>query len=103
MRQLMKVRFENAAANVALADSQFGEKMQRLLTDIHAEAAYFTAIDGQRGAYIILDLENAAQIPAVAEPFFHWLKAEISFEPVMIPADLAQAGPAIAEAARAWG
>jgi hypothetical protein len=45
-------------------------------------------------------LNDAAQMPAVAEPFFTWLGAEIDFLPVMTIDDLAKAGPAIESAVR---
>jgi Domain of unknown function (DUF3303) len=103
MRYLLKVRFPADTGNAALADPKFGEKMQRLLAEIKAEAAYFTAMDGQRGGYIVVNIDDASQIPAVAEPFFMWLKADIEFLPVMLPADLAKAGPSIAAATKNWG
>ena len=93
MRYLLKIRFPVDAGNSALTDPQFGEKMQRLLAEIKAETAYFTSINGQRGGYIVVNMEDASEIPAIAEPFFLWLKADLEFMPVMLPADLARAGP----------
>ena len=49
---LMTVRIQNEAGNAAIRDPAFGEKMQKLLKKIKAEAAYFTTIDGQRAAHI---------------------------------------------------
>lgn len=103
MRYLLKVRFPSEAGNACITDPQFGDKMRRLLAEIHAETAYFTAIDGQRGGYIVVDMSDASQIPAIAEPFFLWLKADVEFIPVMLPEDLAKAGPAIAAAKKNWG
>jgi len=51
----MKMRFPVEAGNAALRDPQFGAKMQQALADIKAEAAYFTAVDGQRGGYIQME------------------------------------------------
>jgi hypothetical protein len=53
--------------------------------------------------YIIVNIDNASQIPAMAEPVFIWLKAEIEFIPVMTPEDLGKAGPAIEAANKKWG
>ncbi|MGA9341993.1 MAG: hypothetical protein WBV61_06620 [Rhodanobacteraceae bacterium] len=103
MRYLLKVRIPIKAGNTALSDSEFGGKMKRLLSDIKAESAYFTSMEGQRGAYIIVNMTDASQIPAIAEPFFLWLKADVEFLPVMLPEDLAKAGPAIAAAKKTWG
>jgi hypothetical protein len=69
---------------------------------VGAEAAYFTSMDGHRGGYIIVNMKDASQIPAVAEPFFLWLGAKVEFIPVMTPEDLGKAGPSIAAAVKKW-
>ena len=89
--------------NQALKDPEFGHKMSSLLSDIKAEAAYFTTICGQRGAYVIINLNDASEIPAVAEPFYLWLDADIDFLPAIRPEDLAKAGPSIGAAVQKWG
>ena len=71
--------------------------------EIKAQAAYFTTMDGQRGAYIVVDMNDASELPAIAEPFFLWLKADVTAMPVMTPEDLAKAGPAIGAAVKRWG
>ncbi len=103
MRYIMKIRMPVDKGNEATSNPQFGQKMNELLTEIKAEAAYFTTIDGQRGAYIIVNMNDASEIPAIAEPFFIWLNADIDFQPVMKPEDLAKAGPAIGAAVKKWG
>ena len=102
MRYLVKFSIPIDRGNTVVPDPEFGLKIQQLLTEVKAEAAYFTAVNGQRGGYIVLDLEDASKIPTVAEPLFLWLKADIEFIPVMVAADLAKAGPAIAAAAKRW-
>lgn len=103
MRHIMKMRFPVEAGNAALRDPEFGKKMQEYLADVKAEAAYFTSMDGQRGGYVVLDLADTSQIPAIAEPLFVWLQADVEFLPVMTPDDLAKAGPSIAAAFKKWG
>ncbi len=102
MKFIVKISFTNDAGNAALKDPQFGAKMKQLLSDIKAEAAYFTAVNGQRGGYIVLNMDDASQIPSIAEPFFFWLKADLEFMPVMTPQDLEKAGPSIAAATQKW-
>jgi hypothetical protein len=99
----MKAKFPVDPANTAMSDANFGEEMKKYLADIKAEAAYFTSINGQRGAYIVLDIPNASQIPVIAAPMFYWLKAEIEFMPAMLPEDLVNAGETLAAAAKEWG
>jgi hypothetical protein len=103
MKYIMKVRFPIEKGNQELSDAQFGHKMNELLAEIKAEAAYFTTVCGQRGAYIVVNMNDASEIPAIAEPFFLWLNADVEFLPVMRPEDLAKAGPSIGAAAQKWG
>ncbi len=103
MKYIMKMRMPVEKGNEKIKDPQFGHKMKELLAEIKAEAAYFTTICGERGAYIILNLNDASEIPAVSEPFFLWLNASVDVFPVMEPEDLAKAGPSIGSAVQKWG
>lgn len=103
MLHILQIRIPIEAGNVALRDPEFGKKMKALLAEIKAQAAYFTTMDGQRGAYIVVDMNDASELPAIAEPFFLWLKADVTAMPVMTPEDLAKAGPAIGAAIARWG
>lgn len=103
MKYLMKVRIPNDIGNDKIKDPQFGMKMKDILTEIKAEAVYFTTICGCRGCYAVVNMEDASQMPAIAEPFYSWLQADIDFMPVMTIEDLGKAGPAIAAASRKWG
>jgi len=103
MRYLVKFHIPIDAGNEALRDPEFGAKMQQLLSEINAEAAYFTAVNGQRGGYIIVNFDDASKIPAIAEPLFFWFKADVEFIPVMLPEDLGRAGSAIEAAVKKWG
>lgn len=104
MKFIMKIKMASGeSGNDLLKDPQFGKKMQEVLTEVKAEAAYFTTICGSRGAYVVVNINDASQMPAIAEPFFIWLKAEIDWYPVMTPEDLGKAGPAIEAANKKWG
>jgi hypothetical protein len=103
MKYIMKVKMCLEQGNKAVSDPQFGHKMHELLTQIKAEAAYFTTICGHRGAYIVLNINDASEIPAISEPFFLWLHADVEYIPVMTPEDLAKGGPGIAAAVQKWG
>jgi|SRR5580698_4620779 hypothetical protein len=103
MRFLMKMEIPVDAGNAAISDPGFGQKIQSALKEVGAEAAYFASMEGQRGAYIIVNMKDASQIPAIAEPFFLWLNAKVEFIPVMIAEDLVKAAPSIAAAVKKWG
>jgi len=47
-------------------------------------------------------MDDASQIPSIAEPFFLGLNASIEITPAMIPADLQKAGPAIGKAVKKY-
>jgi hypothetical protein len=102
MKYLLKFSFPIEAGNAALKDPQFGSKIKQFLTDIKAEAAYFTLVNGQRGGYIILNIDDASQVPAIVEPLFFWLKADVEYIPLMRPQDLEKAAPAIEAASKKW-
>jgi hypothetical protein len=103
MKYLMKVSMPTDASNERIKDPQFGKKMQEILADVKAEAVYFTTICGNRGCYAVVNINDASQMPALAEPFFLWLNAEVTFIPVMTPEDLGKADASIQAAVKKWG
>lgn len=56
-----------------------------------------------RTAYIFLNIDNAAVIPKISEPLFLAFNAHVEWGPVMVPEDLENAGPAIADAVKDFG
>ncbi len=103
MKCIMKIRMSKESGNDNLRDPEFGKKMQEALAEVKAEAAYFATIDGYRGGYVIVNIDNASQLATYAEPFFNWMNAEIEFIPVMTPEDLVKTMPAIEKAVKKWG
>ena len=63
---------------------------------------YFTDDKGQRTAFLFLDMQDASQIPAIAEPWFLSFNASIEIHPVMVPEDLSRAGSAIEAAVKKY-
>jgi hypothetical protein len=102
MRYMMRFTIPNDTGNAALKDPKFGEKMQEFFKEIKAEAVYFTTIDGERGGYAVVNMNDASEMPALAEPLFFWLKSRIDWYPVMKPEDLMKAGPSIESAAKKY-
>jgi hypothetical protein len=47
-------------------------------------------------------MNEASEIPAIAEPWFLALSAAVEVTPVMLPEDLQKAAPAIAEAVKKY-
>jgi hypothetical protein len=95
MRFLLKVNIPVEAGNTAARAGKLGTTIEAILTDLKPEAAYFTDNNGQRTGFIIVDMQDASQIPAIAEPWFLAFNASVELHPVMVPEDLMRAGSAI--------
>ena len=102
MRFLFKVNIPVEAGNQAAKAGKLGTTIQSILAELKPEAAYFTDNNGQRTGYIFLDMQDASQIPAIAEPWFLAFNAAIEIHPVMIPEDLMKAGSAIDKAVKKY-
>ena len=103
MRFMLKVNIPVEAGNVAAKAGKLGEKIQAIVADMKPEAVYFTDDKGQRTGYLFFELQEAAQIPAICEPWFLAFNAAIEIHPVMVPEDLSKAGPAIGRAVKNYG
>lgn len=103
MRFLVKVNIPVEAGNSAAKAGKLGTTIQSILADLKPEAAYFTDNNGQRTGFLFLEMRDAAQIPAIAEPWFLAFNASIEIHPVMVPDDLNRAGSAIEAAVKKYG
>ena len=103
MRFLLKANIPVESGNAAAKAGKLGATIQSILADLKPEAVYFTDSNGQRTAFIFLDMQDASQIPAIAEPWFLAFNASIEIHPVMLPEDLAKAGRAIESAVKKYG
>jgi len=89
--------------NELAKNGTLAETVQTIMEELQPEAVYFGDIEGARGGYIVVNMDDASQIPAMTEPLLQGLKATIQVHPVMTPKDLAKGTPAIEEAARKYG
>jgi len=92
MRMMLQVNLPHKPFNAAVKDGSVGNKINRILQDAKPEAVYFTEVDGQRCAILIVNLDDPSKIPAYAEPWFLSFEADVKFRPVMTPDDLGRAG-----------
>ena len=92
MRILLDVRIPHETFNAAVRDGSAAEKLKQILEATKPEAVYFTERDGQRGAIMIVNLDEPSKIPAFAEPWFLTFNADVKFRVAMTPDDLARAG-----------
>jgi hypothetical protein len=103
MRFLLKAEWPVEAGNAAIRGGSLPETIRSILDDLKPEAAYFLASNGKRTAMLFVQMEDASQIPALAEPWFLAFSASIEVVPVMVPEDLKKAGPAIEQAVKKYG
>jgi hypothetical protein len=104
MRFVLELTIPTETGNATIRDGSLPTTVQAIMEELKPEAAYFAAVgDGFRGGFIVVNLDDASQIPAVAEPFFLAFNATVKFYPVMTPDDLMRAGPAIGAAVEKYG
>lgn len=102
MRFLLKVNIPVDAGNAAAKAGKLGATIQSILADLKPEAVYFGDDRGQRTAFVFLEMQDASQIPAIAEPWFLAFDAHIEVHPVMTADDLMKAAPAIEKAVKKY-
>lgn len=100
MRMLLNVKLPNAEFNAAVSDGSVGKKMAQIMEEIKPEAAYFTEQNGQRSGLLIVDIDDPAKIPMLAEPWFLTFNASVELRIVMTPEDLKRAG--LEDLGRKW-
>ena len=88
MRMMMKAKMDSAAASEAIRDGRMPEVMQSTMEQLKPEAAYFGPDGGQRTAFIVFEMDDPSQLPAISEPLFSEFHATVEVFPVMDRADL---------------
>ena len=101
MRFLFKISIPVEAGNAAAKEGSF-KSIQTILEQQKPEAVYFIAEGGRRTGFLIMNMDDASELPAIAEPWFLALNAAIEVTPAMVPADLEKAGPAIEKAVKTY-
>lgn len=102
MRFLLKASMNVETANAEIREKHLNQVIGTILDDLKPEAVYFTAEYGMRTAYVFVNLQDASQIPSIAEPWMLAFDASIELYPVMVPDDLAKAGPDFERAAEKY-
>ena len=92
MRVLLDVKIPHDAFNAAVRDGSAGDKLKRILEATKPEAVCFTERGGQRGAIMVVNLDDPSKIPTFAEPWFLTFNADVQFHVAMTPEDLTRAG-----------
>jgi hypothetical protein len=88
MRTLLRVTMDPDAGNRAILDGSLPTIIGKFVEKTKPEAAYFGPNGGKRSAMFVFDMEDSSQLPALVEPFFIGLGADIEIGPVMNLEDL---------------
>ena len=102
MRVMIKAILPVETANKAVTDGSLGDTIGSILGDLKPEATYFGLQEGSRTAFIVVDVTDSSNLPRLVEPFFLAFNASVEIFPVMIPDDLAAAGPDIGAAVQKY-
>ena len=92
MRCLMKIKIPMEKFNELVRKGTVGQVMSQILEESKPECVYFCEMDGFRTAILVVNLEKASQMPALAEPWYLKFNAQCEFHPAMTPQDLSEAG-----------
>jgi hypothetical protein len=102
MRFMIEFRIPMERGNAMIKNGSLDRTVRSILEDLQPQAAYFTTVEGARGGWIVVDMDDASQIPAMVEPLFLGQGASAQITPVMTPEDLQKAGPDIEQTAQKY-
>ena len=88
MRMMLKAKLDTATTTKAMQDGRLPKVMQAAMEQLKPEAAYFGPDGGIRTCFIIFQMDDPSQLPAISEPLFAEFNATIEIFPVMDRADL---------------
>ena len=103
MRFMLTLRVPPEEGNAAMKDGRFMSAFQSVMEELQPEAAYFAEIEGARGGYVVVNMDDAAQIPAICEPLFLGLGATVQIHPVFTLDDMPRITEAIEQARQKYG
>ncbi len=103
MKFLVKVTLPTEKASEAIRDGSMMEKMQRIFNEMKPEAAYFTAENGGRTQYIVVNADDAMPLQSISEPWWLLFNADVSILPAFTLQDMDSLGPALEELVKKFG
>ena len=102
MRFLVKVRIPVEAGNEMVRDGKIGDRIKSILADTKPEAVYFAVNEGQRTIFMVVDVKDASLLPAIAEPLWLGLQADVETTAVLTEKEFAKAAQHIERAAKKY-
>ncbi len=104
MRILITFSINPEKGDQLIKEGRMGETMGSILEELRPEAAYFTDVEGTRGGFLVVNMEDGSQMPAMVEPLFLGVGATVHMQPVMTSEDLqGAAGEALQQMGQKYG
>jgi len=75
-------------SNTLIRDGSISQTMETMFGNLQPEAAYFCPLDGKRGGYLVVNMEEESELVTKLEPLWLELGATIETFPVMSADDL---------------
>jgi hypothetical protein len=71
-----------AVRHALVRDGSVGQALETILGKLQPEAAYFCPLDGKRGGFLVINMEDESEIVSKLEPLWLELGATIETFPV---------------------
>ena len=85
---MVKFTLPTQETNPLVKDGSVGQTMETLLGKLQPEAAYFGPVDGKRGGFIVINMEEESEVVTKLEPLWLELNATVETFPVATADDL---------------
>ena len=85
---MVKFTIPTQEANPLVKDGSIGQTMESLMGNLQPEAAYFGPIDGKRGGFVVINMEEGSDVVTKLEHLWLELGATIELFPVATPDEL---------------
>jgi hypothetical protein len=67
MRFMIEFRIPMVQGNAMIKNGSLDRTVRSILEDLQPQAAYCTTMEGVRGGYLVVNMDDASQIPAMVE------------------------------------
>ena len=78
MRTMLKFTLPTQETNPRIRDGSIGQILESILGKLQPEAAYFCPLDGKRGGYLVVNMEDESELVTKLEPL--WLETGATIE-----------------------
>ena len=92
MKFIVEVEIPHEPFNTLIREGKAGQVIGEALGKIRPEVCYFTDNGVGRGVFMIVDIDDYAQLPHVTEPLMLALNASVHYRIAMSQEELQKAG-----------